>query len=140
MDELNKNENAQTSNELEQNNDDKYEARFEEPNINNENEAPNLAQESPETKNTGSIIAIIIIVAIIIIGGLYFWGEKINNATKEDTGATTEEILSTPDEKTESLKKQGTSDSISDIDADLNSTDLDNLDAELQNIDAELNL
>jgi len=95
--------------------------------------------DQTESKSTGSIIAIIVIVVIIIIGGLYFWGQTVNDDTMGSKDTIAEEIASTPDATTEALKQQGGSDAISDIDADLNSTDFGDFDAELQEIDAQLN-
>jgi len=88
----------------------------------------------PKEKSVGSIIAIIIIIAVIIIGGLYFWGKTIN-----DLGINTDKEL-TSDEMLNSLNTQKTSDELTDIEADLNATDLDELDTELQNIDMELGI
>jgi len=105
----------------------------------NQEDVQITSEDQAENKSTGSIIAIIIIVVIIIIGGLYFWGEKINNKSEEVSSITAEEIMSQADDKTESLKQQGDSDLIADIEIDLGSTDLDNLDAEIKNIDAEFN-
>ena len=33
--------------------------------------------EAPQTKSTGAIIGSIIIILVLIIGGLYFWGKQI---------------------------------------------------------------
>jgi uncharacterized protein HemX len=97
-------------------------------------EAQTLSSPEPEEKSTGAIIGTIIIVVLLVIGGLYFFGQRV---TKEPTP---EEIISQPDVVTETLDKQGTSDKIVDITADLGTeNDLKNLDVELGNIDAELN-
>jgi uncharacterized protein HemX len=105
-------------------------------------EAPQQTEQSgPNKKSIGPIIGIAIIVVIIIFGGLYYWGGKINKqelrSAQENT--TAEEILSQEDASLESLQVQSTSDEIADIEADLDMTDLENLDAELDNIDIELN-
>lgn len=67
--------------------------------------------------SAGPIIGAIVILAVIIFGALYFWGQR------EDTQALNEEI--------NSIKEQSDSDDAASIEADLNSTDIDNLDAEL---------
>lgn len=95
--------------------------------------------EAPQTKSTGAIIGSIIIIIVLIIGGLYLWGKQIVEKETQDT-LTSEQILSETDTTIDSLKNQGTSSKISDIETDLNSTDLNNLDKELQNIEVELNL
>lgn len=90
-------------------------------------------------KHTGGTIGAVIIVIILIVGGLYFWGKQINNNAVVDGGITAEEIISTVDTKTNALENQGTSDTVTSIEKDLNVTNLDGLDAELGNIGAELN-
>lgn len=80
----------------------------------------------------GSIIGTIIIIALIILGGLYFWGKRIEdsrniqNLTSEDI-VTDEEIANEAD----SIKQTSSSDSIQSIEADLSATDINNIDAEL---------
>ncbi|MEK7652547.1 MAG: hypothetical protein AAB334_01200 [Patescibacteria group bacterium] len=95
--------------------------------------------EAPQTKSTGAIIGSIIIILVLIIGGLYFWGKQI---VEKETQAsiTPEQILSETDTALDSLKTQGSSNKVSDIEMDLNATGLNNLDKELQNIDTELGL
>ncbi len=106
------------------------------PDNNTPSETPQVddAVAKVEEKSTGAIIGAIIIVVLLVIGGLYFLGQR---ATKEATPA---EILSQPDVVVETLQKQGDSDAIADITTDLGTeADFKNLDVELGNIDAELN-
>lgn len=77
----------------------------------------------------GPLVAIIIIVIILILGGLYFWGQRAD---------ISEPIIPADDTIVETLETQSTSDEIVDIDADLEATDLDNLDADLAAIEGEL--
>ena len=93
---------------------------------------PNVTKEeaSPE-KSSGPLVGIIIVVVLLIIGGYYYW------TTQVDRGDTqTQESAISPETASiiESLQTQGTTDEISDIEDDLNSTDLENLDAELDDI------
>lgn len=67
--------------------------------------------------STGLIIGAIVIIAIIILGGLYFWGQRANDT------ATNQAL--------DSINQQSTSDEAAAIEADLNATDVDNLNAEL---------
>jgi hypothetical protein len=73
--------------------------------------------------SVGPMIGIIIILAVIVLGGLYFWGQRANksgNALDENTAAELDQIQS-----------QSSSDEVSSIQADLDATDIDSLDAEL---------
>jgi uncharacterized protein HemX len=101
-----------------------------------------------EQKSVGPAISIAIIVLVIILGGLYFWGAKLNRTEEqtknnlvpsEQSGQLPEEIETAPDETLENLQQQSSSDEITDIENDLGTTDLENLDKELENIDIELN-
>lgn len=75
--------------------------------------------------SVGPIIGTIIILAVIVLGGLYFWGQRA-----EQRAMTAEELQAT----VEDIQSQSTSDAPADIQADLNATDIDNIDAELQGI------
>lgn len=70
-----------------------------------------------QENSTGPVIATVIILAVIILGGLYFWGARSNmNDGVENTAAIT---------------TQSTADDTTSIEGDLNETNVDNLDAEL---------
>lgn len=99
----------------------------------------------PEEKtHVGPLIGIIIIAVVMILGGLYFWGQKVNDMIPphKDVASdqTAEKVAGQSDEALNALETQGTSDSVADIEADLNATVLDGLDAEAGSIEAELNL
>ena len=72
--------------------------------------------------SSGSIIAAIVILAVIIVGALYFWGQRGVN----DMGTN---------ETVEEINTQSDSDAAAAIEADLDATDLDSLDAELNESD-----
>lgn len=101
---------------------------------NNMNMGGNMMPPMPEEKSHfGAISGIVIIVVILALGGLYLWGKELSNqapATPE-SGVMNEAAV---DSSTQALETQGTSDNISDIEADLNNTNLENLDADLQSI------
>ncbi len=69
--------------------------------------------------NVGSLVAVIVILAAVIIGALYFWNQRAGVEVMDNTL------------ETETIPAQSTSDATADIDADLNSTDVDNIDAGL---------
>lgn len=75
-----------------------------------------MMQSEPEGGSWGSLIAIIVIIAIIVLGGVYFWGKNKAGVPNEANNSS----LTTDPE---------------DIEADLNNTDLD-IEADLNAIDA----
>ena len=92
-----------------------------------------------EEKSMGPLIGSVIIVAIIVIGGIYFW---MTRSAETPTPALPETAplgqTTTPDQETAALLNQGTSDNTADIEKDLNATDLNNLDAGMNDIKAQL--
>lgn len=84
----------------------------------NPNQMPPLGAETNK-KSAGPLIAVIIILALIVIGGLYFLKERSSQPTY---------VPETSDATTESLKEQGSSDDLNSIEADLKATDVDGLD------------
>ncbi|OHA89620.1 MAG: hypothetical protein A3C70_02595 [Candidatus Zambryskibacteria bacterium RIFCSPHIGHO2_02_FULL_43_14] len=75
----------------------------------------NAGTEENSGSSIGPIIGIIVILAIIILGGLYFWNQRAD----------------VTDQTVESINTQNVSDEAAAIEADLNATDIENLDAEL---------
>ena len=107
--------------------------------------APTPAPQMPEEhkSSAGPIIGSIIIVLIIVLGGLYLYGDKVGLPSNQDQMQNTEEITADQisaqvDTVAEELNTQGTTDAIDEIESDLSATDLNALDAELSNISAEL--
>lgn len=104
----------------------------------NPNQMPPM-QPSNEQKSVGPLIAVIVILALIIIGGLYFLktrsAEKVypiqQPATQSQTQVETDNVTS-------SLKQQNKTDDLKSIEADLNATDLNNLDQGASVIEADL--
>lgn len=94
---------------------------------------PNATQTS-ENRPAGPVIGAVIIILILVVGALYFWGAKLN----KEANQTPEDILNAEDQTVDQLQTQSTSTEIDDINVDLNVTDLNNLDADLKNIDKEL--
>lgn len=86
----------------------------------------------PQKSSIGSIIGIIIIIAVIILGGLYFWGKRVEESK------VTESLVNETSEPTaeqmeaNSIQSVTPSDDTSSIEADLNATNLDNLTPELE--------
>ena len=125
-------------------------------------QAPDLSQEemkmpenstitsTPTTKSSSSIngiiIAILAVLLIVILGGMYVWFSQLSNTPAEvapvverPTAEENNEPESTTAEAAvETQQAISTSDEIAAIEADINATDLDSIDAELTAIDAEM--
>jgi len=95
----------------------------------------NSGDQSPS--KAGPAIGIVIIILIIFIGGLYFWGQMVDQ--NERATLTPEEILSQPTPDADALRLQSTSDEVNLINQDLQATNLSDLDKELTDINLELN-
>ena len=85
----------------------------------------------------GPIIGTIIVIAIIILGGLYFWGKRIDEAKLKQDLVTIEEEVPTPQASDENLeanaiKSVSASDDVTSLEAELNATNFDGLSAELE--------
>lgn len=95
-----------------------------------------MQPQEQNKSSIGSIIGTIIIITIIILGGLYFWGKRIEESRykqkiiQEGQMEYTNNTSVKVDEVT-SIKNTGSSDDISSIEADLNNTKTDNLSSEL---------
>ena len=76
--------------------------------------------QQPSGSSSGPIIGVIIILVVVILAGLYFWGQK---------DMTTETPVTTAD--TNSITAQSNSDNTDAIENDLNNTDVETVDAEI---------
>jgi len=102
----------------------------------------NMGAEAPEAEKSGigPAIGIVIIIAILFFGGLYFWGAQLNNAQNDNDvplilGDDISGFETLPDSASQSNDPEA-------IEEDFNTTDLDALESELNAdlgaIDAEL--
>ncbi len=90
--------------------------------------------EEKNKSGIGSIIGTIIIIAIIILGGLYFWGKRIEESKAKEKliQEAQEQMQQIPEQdETSSIETVSEGDDLNSIEADLNSTNLDGLDSEL---------
>lgn len=92
-------------------------------------------------RSVGPAIGIIVIIAVIVLGGLYFWGQRAERekATPAQTEATTSNQTSQTsgaDADIQAMNTQSSSDDVSSIEADLNSTNLSSLGSETTSINA----
>ncbi len=103
------------------------------------------ADDTQPQNSSGVVIFILFAILAAVLVGMYFWYEAsttIPQTTNEASRPTLEENkepeTTTATAQTESFNAMSTSDEITAIEADLESTDLDNLEAEMLQIEAEL--
>jgi len=96
----------------------------------NPNQMPPLTANSNK-KPVGPLISVIVILAIIIIGGLYFLKERANQPVYAPS-------VENQDEVAQSLNTQGSSDDLNSIESDLKSTNVENIDQGSSSVEAEL--
>lgn len=87
-------------------------------------------QSNIDKGSIGPLIAVIIILALIIVGGLYFLKERASQPTYVPA--------KTGDSITASLNQQSSSDELDSIEKDLNATNIDNLDQGAAAIETQL--
>ncbi len=80
-------------------------------------ENSNVNPDAQTGSSAGPIIGTIVILAVIIFGAFYFWGER------SESEAINEQV--------DTINIQSASDEVVDIEADLNSTNIESLDAEM---------
>lgn len=82
---------------------------------------PNLTEH--RESSAGPVIGTIIILAVIVLGGLYFWGQRAGSQAMEE--AEVNEVVN-------GIMTQSESDATADIEADLEATSIDDIDAQLE--------
>lgn len=97
------------------------------------NGMPTPPTATPGHSSMGSIIGAIIVIAILAVGGLYYWGAELQ---KERAGSLSNEQEYTPREgaedtapTTDELLKVSTSDELADIEKDIEGSNFNNLGA-----------
>jgi hypothetical protein len=86
-------------------------------------------ENKEEQKHMGPLMGIVIIIVILVFGGLYFWGARINNAEYEKEEIP--QILG--DDGSKIIPQDGNpiSDSPENIETDFSTSDFDDLDAQI---------
>lgn len=107
-----------------------------------ENEQQNVASATPDAPLpkkregvTGQIVAIIVILAVLAVGGWYYFNQS---GLQKEAGpaATAEELQKSSDPAVQAMLQQGTSDDPASIEADVNATDFSAIDASAAAIEA----
>lgn len=96
---------------------------------------PQTPQTPSDKKTIGPLVGVVIIILVLVLGGLYYWGQKINT---EDQTVSPETITGADDPLLAELNQQSDADTTAAIETDLNATDLSNIDTELENIETEV--
>ncbi|MBA3733340.1 hypothetical protein H0W91_03120 [Patescibacteria group bacterium] len=90
-----------------------------------------MQENTLENKSSiGSIIGIIIIIAVIILGGLYFWGKRIEEAKSKEALVSDTTAINNEYNEAAVIKSVSSTDDLNSIESDLNATNLNNLSAE----------
>ena len=103
--------------------------------MNPENNTPMQPIVPTEEKALGPAIGVIIIILVLVLGGLYFWGERMNKGAAVVTPQATEEPKP-QDAEMQKLQQQSSSDEVGSIEADLQATDVSKLGTETAEINA----
>lgn len=91
------------------------------------NNAPTT--QMPEKASMSGVIGTIIIIALIILGGLYFWGKRINTQKEAASLVQQEQVAS---QEAAAIEAVSTSDEIDTLRAEIEATQTTGLGAELQ--------
>ncbi len=97
-----------------------------------QNPAPTPSSASPKHNGMGGIIAIIVIVVLLALGGVYYLMTGGGMMQDYMTGD-----VENPDPAVQAALSQSSSDEISAIEADVNSTDFAEIDAAMAELDAQ---
>ncbi len=93
----------------------------------------NPTPAAPEnTKTVGPLIGLIIILAIIILGGVYFWMSRGDRVNSDAYQMENMESPATPEEQAaevRAIEAQSSADDVGSIEADLNSYDESDIDS-----------
>ncbi len=96
---------------------------------------PNMMMQEPKKSAVGPVIGLIIILAIIIIGSLYFWGKRVDDQTQNtQVQPVQNETFVEGDIQLQQLEVQSSSDDLNSINADLNATNFGNIDAGVEEL------
>ncbi len=84
--------------------------------------SPMMSMPEKKAGNAGSVIAIILIVLVLAVGGIYYF-----MSTAGELGMNSDDTSLPADSQTEALAQQSSSDEFSSIEADVQATNLNGL-------------
>ncbi len=87
--------------------------------------------EPTQEKSVGPILAIIIVLLLVVLGGLYFLGQRKSNVQSSIESAS---VSGDTSQITASIKSQSSSDDSTSLEQDLNNTNTTNVDSGVSNI------
>jgi len=90
---------------------------------------PVMPMTPPQKSSMSGIVGTIIIIALIILGGLYFWGKRINNQKDTASLMNQEEMAS---QEASVIQSVSDNDDTASIEAELSATQTSGLGTELQ--------
>lgn len=96
----------------------------------------------PRKSNVGPIAGTIIVILLLVAGGLYYWGAKLNQDIQNNTIPFIPDSAATPQEaipageSDDVFMPQSSSDDVSSIESDFNAMNMNEFDAQNE---AELN-
>lgn len=91
--------------------------------------APVTSMTPPQKASTSGVIGTIIIIALIILGGLYFWGKRIN--TQKEANALINQEMQASQEAA-AIESVSSNDDTASLEAELNATQTTGLGTELE--------
>jgi len=99
------------------------------PPVYNEPTQNTIPPQMPDKTSMSGIIGTIIIIALIILGGLYFWGKRINTQKATNSLIKQEQVAS---QEAAAIEAVSADDELDTLRAELDATVISDLDAELQ--------
>lgn len=96
----------------------------------------NMVADSQKDSKTGPLIGSIIVILVIIIGGLYFWGSLISSQKNQiEKNQIFEE--QTERAQLDATVTQSTSDDPDSIESDIDATNIESTDSDFDSIEQE---
>ncbi|MEK7628320.1 MAG: hypothetical protein AAB421_02800 [Patescibacteria group bacterium] len=99
---------------------------------------PQTAPIEAHKSSLGPIVGAVVIIALMVFGGLYYWGSQLQQEAAAELPFIMDDGSVPPastEDTTAGIPAPSNSDAVVDIEADINNTDFDALDAQ---IDADL--